>query len=76
MIDNVKDEKRALKMKQMRVRQHNKRCSDPAVKKIVDLGRYDPQMNGSYVCGQTSRLIVGASGRELIREQFKIDIPK
>ena len=76
MIDNVTDEKRALKLKQMRVRQHNKRCPNPGIP--TDLGTRGDKMNGSYVSGDTKRHLCGAqnSMRELIKEQFKLEIAK
>ena len=76
MIDNVTDERRALKLKQMRVRQHNKICQDKGT--CVDLGRREDKMNGSYVSGDKKRHLCGAQNnmRELIKEQFKLEIAK
>ena len=76
MIDNVADEKRAVKLKQMRVRQHNKRCPDRG-KKVIDLGSAVMKMNGSYICGDPKAHLHGTKNmRELIKDQFNIDLAK
>jgi len=76
MIDNVTDERRAQKLKQMRVRQHNKRCQDKGT--CVDLGCREPKMNGRYICGDTKQHFEAGKNnmRQLIEQQFKLDIAK
>jgi len=76
IVDDVKDERRALKLKAMKVRQHNKRCQDRGTD--IDLGTRHPPMNGSYICGDLKPYLnnEGANVRDLISAQFKIDIAK
>jgi hypothetical protein len=53
IIDNIKDVKRAEKLRGMKVRGHNKNCNEG--KRTRDLGDYTLQMNGSHVCGRDAK---------------------
>ena len=69
VIDKTKDEKRAEKLKNMRVKYHHKRCEVGRNSEPENMGTGQPKMNGSHMCGNVSAYFQ-SDVRKLLVHQF------
>jgi hypothetical protein len=73
IVDNIKDVKRAKKLRMMKVKCHLKKCTNPP--KAMEQGNgCMPQLNGSYLSGRDAQNLMkytqGYDVRKLINYQF------